>query len=269
MTSITNFTNYHSTIDKSYINVVLYNCCIRGSACLVTGGVLMSEILGIASYKGGVGKTTISAGIAKALAVMGKKVCLVDCKPGGTLDLVLGCQDETIFGLSDVFSHSDMSKIFVHIDEIYFCAAPSEGCDITEAVRSVISFCDGYDYIILDDPCDFSVCDRLIIVTTPHDGAVRCAEVLGSKCRLEKLETGLIINHLPIYEGIKTDAGEIIDRAYSPLIGAIPFMWGYTEKERSTLYSVIFKNIASRLKGENVPLFEGLKNKKKMQGLIK
>lgn len=229
----------------------------------------MGEILGIVSYKGGMGKTTIGAGIAKALAVMGKKVCLVDCKFGGTLDLELKCQDEVIFDLSDVMPGSDLSKVFVHIDEIDFCASPSENCNVTEAVNSIISFGDSYDYIILDDPCDFLVCDKLIIVTTPDDGAVRCAEAIGGKCRLENIKTCLIINHLPIYEGIKTDAGSIIDRSYSPLIGAIPFMWGYTEKERNMFYSVIFKNIASRLEGENIPLFEGLKNKKKMQSLIR
>lgn len=229
----------------------------------------MGMILGIASYKGGVGKTTVAAGIAKNLAVMGKKVCLVDCKLGGTLDLQLGCQDDVVFGLSDVISDSDVSKIFVHIDEIDFCAAPTELCDITAAVKKIISFCEGYDYIVLDDPSDFALCNRVLIVTTPDEGALRCAEAVGSTCRLGNIETGLIINNIPIYEGIKINASEMIDRTYSQLIGGIPFMWWYTDKERKVIYSAVFKNIAGRLEGEAIPLFEGLKNKKKMQSLIK
>lgn len=229
----------------------------------------MGEILGVVSQKGGVGKTTVAAKIAAALSGIGRKVCLVDCKPGGTLDIEFNCEDNVIFTLSDVTSSCQMSKILVQIDEIDFCAAPSDECDIEAAIKALIDGCGMYDYIIFDDPPQLSICDRVLIVTTPDIGSVRCAEFIGTKCRLGKIESLLIINQLPIFEGIGVDVGYVIDKAYSPLVGGIPFMWGYTEKERKKLYDVIFKNIALRLEGEQIPLFEGLKNQKKMLNLIK
>ncbi len=51
----------------------------------------MGKSIVITSGKGGVGKTTSSANIGTALALMGKRVCLVDLDIGlRNLDVVLG-----------------------------------------------------------------------------------------------------------------------------------------------------------------------------------
>ena len=58
----------------------------------------MPEILLVTSFKGGVGKSTVSANIASRLAKSGKKTLLCDLDFDlGTLDLITGCEDRLLF----------------------------------------------------------------------------------------------------------------------------------------------------------------------------
>lgn len=63
----------------------------------------MGEAIVVTSGKGGVGKTTTSANIGTALALLGKKVCLVDTDIGlRNLDVVMGLENRIIYDLCDV-----------------------------------------------------------------------------------------------------------------------------------------------------------------------
>lgn len=63
----------------------------------------MGEAIVVTSGKGGVGKTTTSANIGTALALLGKKVCLVDTDIGlRNLDVVMGLENRIIYDLVDV-----------------------------------------------------------------------------------------------------------------------------------------------------------------------
>src|SRR5690606_971610 len=63
----------------------------------------LGEAIVITSGKGGVGKTTTSANIGTALALLGKKVCLVDTDIGlRNLDVVMGLENRIIYDLIDV-----------------------------------------------------------------------------------------------------------------------------------------------------------------------
>ena len=63
----------------------------------------MGEAIVITSGKGGVGKTTTSANLGTALAMLGKKVCMVDTDIGlRNLDVVMGLENRIIYDLIDV-----------------------------------------------------------------------------------------------------------------------------------------------------------------------
>jgi septum site-determining protein MinD len=63
----------------------------------------MGEAIVVTSGKGGVGKTTTSANLGTALALLGKKVCMVDTDIGlRNLDVVMGLENRIIYDLVDV-----------------------------------------------------------------------------------------------------------------------------------------------------------------------
>ena len=65
----------------------------------------MGSVTVITSGKGGVGKSTVSVGLARALADRGRKVLLIDCDSGlRSLDRLTGTDKELVYDLSDVFS---------------------------------------------------------------------------------------------------------------------------------------------------------------------
>ena len=58
----------------------------------------MSEVIVITSGKGGVGKTTTVANIGTGLAMLGKKVVVVDTDIGlRNLDVVLGLENRIVY----------------------------------------------------------------------------------------------------------------------------------------------------------------------------
>jgi len=68
----------------------------------VGSGQKMKTIL-ITSVKGGVGKSTVTAGLGAALAAMGKRVLICDLDLGNpSLDLICGCEDNVLLDLGDV-----------------------------------------------------------------------------------------------------------------------------------------------------------------------
>ena len=63
----------------------------------------MSEVFVITSGKGGVGKTTTSANIGTGLAMMNKKVVLIDTDIGlRNLDVVMGLENRIVYNLVDI-----------------------------------------------------------------------------------------------------------------------------------------------------------------------
>src|SRR5690606_1205726 len=158
------------------------------------GDIAMGEAIVITSGKGGVGKTTTSANLGTALALQGKKVCLIDTEIGlRNLDVVLGLENRILPVLGEVVEgrckhHQAIVKDKRFEDKLFLlpAAQTSDKTAVTpEQMKQLVSeMKQEYDYIIIDCPAGIEQgyqnavagADRAIVVTTPEISAVRDAD---------------------------------------------------------------------------------------------
>ncbi len=247
----------------------------------------VGQITAVASIKGGVGKTVVSAGLAFAFASLGARALGVDLDLGaGGLDLALGREDMLLPTLADVirgdFSENDL---FPGADGVAFLSAPvAFGADPFAGVkqedfdRALLFLKDRFDQIVLDLPAGggsafpylerSGLADRILLVTTSSPASVRAAE----RCAMQLSEPEKVRLVLNAYRLSRPDDNaypvtEIIRRAGVRIIGAVPMDPGaekalmagtpLTAVPKSPAGKAI-SNIALRLTGEEVPLLDGV-----------
>src|SRR3954464_2773713 len=154
----------------------------------------MGEAIVITSGKGGVGKTTTSANIGTALALQGKRVCLVDTDIGlRNLDVVMGLENRIIYDLVDVIEvrckiHQALVKDKRFDDLLYLLPAAQtsdkNAVNPEQMKELVLELKREYDYVLIDCPAGIEQgyknaiagADKAIVVTTPEISAVRDAD---------------------------------------------------------------------------------------------
>lgn len=154
----------------------------------------MSKVWMIASGKGGVGKSTISANLARALARKGRKVCVVDTDIGlRDQDALLGVESRIVFDLLDVTAQVcvlQQALISPEGEPNLQLLPASQFARAKElepkAFREVLSqLKDSFDHVIIDCPAGIErslrglmnkEIDGTIVVCTPDDVCIRNAE---------------------------------------------------------------------------------------------
>ena len=251
----------------------------------------MGKIIMIASLKGGVGKTTVSAALSHALAKLGNRTLAVDMDFGvRSLDIALGHENSTSPSCWDVMTGRASLGVAVEEDErdknLFFLSAPMNvDCTYDTGLtdRMLTSFLKAvkkeYDYVLLDMAAgrgrlldmvsDSGEADQILVVCTQNAASVRAAERLGSDLYKAGDETiRLIINSfVPDKEGRADLMGvmDIIEHSSVTLLGVVPYDSGVEklvssgktviEDKRSSAGKALC-NIARRITGEGVVLFD-------------
>ncbi len=237
----------------------------------------MGKITVILSGKGGVGKSTVSVGLASSFCTEGKKVLLVDADEGlRCLDLMLNVSDRLVFDSYDVsVDSSDIGAAVTKVDMaegLYLLAAPAKRglIDKKRFADIIISLADSFDELIVDSPAGTDMelytylpdSARYIIVANTDVVSSRAAVEISNL--LDEIDVGdsmLIINRFEVKKAKsdKFNFDTIADETGIRLIGAVPedaeVRNALNEKRVLTFgrAAAAFFRITARLAGRNVP----------------
>ncbi len=245
----------------------------------------MSEVIVVTSGKGGVGKTTTTANVGTGLAMLNKKVVLIDTDIGlRNLDVVMGLENRIVYNLVDVIKGNCRAKQAMIKDKRYPnlfllpCAqagdknslSPEEMKKLTDELR------EEFDYIILDCPAGIEQgfknaiagADRALVVTMPEVSAIRDADrIIGLLEANEKKRADLIVNRIRmdmVKKGDMMSIDDVVDILAIDLIGAVPddenIVIATNNGEplvgSDNLAGQAYMNICKRILGEEVPLLD-------------
>lgn len=256
----------------------------------------MSEVIVVTSGKGGVGKTTTSANVGTGLAMMGKRVILIDTDIGlRNLDVVMGLENRIVYNLVDVIEGNCRIKQALIRDKRYpdlFLLPSAQTRDKSsvspgQMVKLVENLREDFDYILLDCPAGIEQgfknaiagADRALIVTTPEVSAIRDADrIIGLLETQELSRMELIVNRIRmdmVRRGDMMSMDDVMDILSVPVIGIVPDdedivistnqgeplvgMNGYAGQA--------YLNICKRILGESVP-FMNLENSRNLWSKI-
>ena len=256
----------------------------------------MSEVIVITSGKGGVGKTTTTANVGSGLAMLNKKVIMIDTDIGlRNLDVVLGLENRIVYNLVDVIEEKCRVKqaLIKHkkYDNLYLL--PSAQTRDKDAVtpeqmkKLVDELRDEFDYILLDCPAGIEQgfrnaiagADRALVVTTPEVSAIRDADrIVGLLESNDLRNINLIINRLRVdmvRRGDMLSVDDVCDILSINLIGVVPddenIVVSTNQGEplvgSNCMAGKAFENICRRILGEEVSFMD--LNKKGIGDMLK
>ena len=245
-----------------------------------------AQVITVTSGKGGVGKTTATANIAAALAQDGAKVVCIDADIGlRNLDVVMGLENRIVYDLVHVIEGSARLKQAMikdkRLPELYLIPAAQTRDKSAVSPSDMIRICDelrpDFDFVLIDSPAGIergfrnaiAPSNKIVIVTNPEVSAVRDADrIIGLVDSEQKGPAMLILNRLKpemVKRGDMLSIDDVLDVLAIDLIGIVPedeqIVVGSNrgtpvaldEKSRA---GQAFRNIAKRLRGENVPFMD-------------
>ena len=247
---------------------------------------MTAQVVTITSGKGGVGKTTAVANRAVALAADGAKVCCIDGDIGlRNLDVVMGLENRIVYDIVDVIEgRCRLRQAMIRdkrLPELYLIPAAQTRDKSAVSPSDMIRLCQDLrnevDWVLIDSPAgiergfknSIAAADRVLVVTNPEVSAVRDADrVIGILEAEEKGSPALIINRLNptlVKQHDMLSSEDVLDLLAIKLIGIVPedenVMIGTNRGnpvslEPKSRAGQAFRNIARRLKGEEVPFLD-------------
>ncbi|MCD2256486.1 septum site-determining protein MinD [Agrilactobacillus fermenti] len=246
----------------------------------------MATSLVITSGKGGVGKSTTAANLGTALALMNKRVCMIDLDIGlRNLDVIMGLSNRIIYDIVDVASgraqlHQALIKDKRFDDKLYLLPAAQNTVKNVLSPMDIVTIVNqlrpDFDYILLDCPAGIEQgfqnaiagADGAIVICTPEIPSVSDADrVVGLlEQKQMKLAPRLIINRIipgMMNAGDTMDIDEITKHLSIGLLGIV-FEDDHVILASNKGVPVVmdpednaskgYRNIARRILGESVPL---------------
>ena len=249
---------------------------------------MSAKVITITSGKGGVGKTTITANLATALAMRGHKVVAIDSDIGlRNLDVVMGLENRIVYDLVDVVEgRCRLRQAMIkdkRMPELYLIPAAQTRDKMAVSPSDMVLVCDQLreetDFVLIDSPAGIergfrnavAPADKVIIVTNPEVSAVRDADrIIGMIEAEEKGPGQLLVNRIKpemVARGDMLSIDDILEILAIDLIGIVPEDEAIlvstnrgipvaTSSSNGTSAGQAFHNVARRLEGEDVPLMD-------------
>ncbi len=198
----------------------------------------------IASGKGGVGKSTITAGLAVALARAERKVCIVDADIGlRDQDVILGVENRVVYDLLDVcadrcplpqalIDHPEENSLYLLPAAQFARSKDVDGKALRKVIRQLKS---RFDTVLIDCPAGIerglrsimhAETEESILICTPDDVCIRDVDRTSAlMTEKQSRRPQLIVNRLNaslIESGEMYSAQTVAQTLDLSLLGEVP-----------------------------------------------
>jgi septum site-determining protein MinD len=245
---------------------------------------MAGKVITITSGKGGVGKTTTTANLGAALALLGQKVVVIDGDIGlRNLDIVMGLENRIVYDIVDfIEGRCKLRQALIRdkrAGELYLLPTAQTRDKSAINPQQMQAVCDElkqeFDVIVIDSPAGIeqgfknalAPADKVLVVINPEVSSVRDADrVIGLVESQGKGPAELIINRLVAARVKKKDmlsTEDITEVLSTDIIGIVPEDETIlTSTNRGAPVALngkspaaeAYRDIARRLCGEKIPL---------------